>query len=132
MTHDPDTTRLAHRHDPSPPLPVLVLTVRIAGRQDRLFPLHDHLFPLTVGRHIGEQSLGLPANPLVSRNHLVLLRYRRNANLLQIQNPSRNGTFNTQGRLPEDIGYVVGKDQWLSLGGAVGEDDTVQIRVCAP
>ena len=132
MTHDPDTTRLAHRHDPSPPLPVLVLTVRIAGRQDRLFPLHDHLFPLTVGRHIGEQSLDLPANPLVSRNHLVLLRYRRNAKLLQIQNPSRNGTFNTQGRLPEDIGYVVGKDQWLSLGGAVGEDDTVQIRVCAP
>ena len=131
-TDDADTTRLARRNDPPPPLPVLVLTVRIAGRQDRQFPLHDHLFPLTVGRHVGEQSLGLPANPLVSRNHLVLLRYRRNANLLQIQNPSRNGTFNTQGRLPEDIGYVVGKDQWLSLGGAVGEDDTVQIRVCAP
>ena len=47
---------------------------------------------------------------------------------MQIDNKGRNGTFNAKGELPEQIGYVVGQDQWLSLGGALGDDGTLKIR----
>ena len=129
----PASTRVAPRRAAQPqPKPLLILKLREVGQAERSLPIHERDLPLHIGREVGDTCLHLSPDSFVSRNHLVLQRYRHSSRLLQIDNKGRNGTFNAQGELPEQIGYVVGQDQWLSLGGALGDDGTLKIRFEEP
>ena len=83
----PASTRVAPRRSaPPPPKPLLLLKLREVGQAERSLPIHERDLPLHIGRDVGDTCLHLSPDSFVSRNHLVLQRYRHSSRLLQIDN----------------------------------------------
>ena len=114
------------------PLPVLMLTLRLPGRDDCSFPVFERDLPLPIGRVIGRADAGLPADSFVSRTHLLLNQYHATKGLLLLEDRSSNGTWDRQGKKASRFSYVLGQDQWLSLGGQAHAPRTAQLRVAQP
>ena len=49
-----------------------------------------------------------------------------------LEDRSSNGTWDRQGKKESRFGYVLGQDQWLSLGGQAHAPRTAQLRVVQP
>lgn len=114
------------------PLPVLMLTLRVQGQADRVFPVYEHDLPLPIGRFIGQAEAGLPADSFVSRTHLLLSQYHATKGLLVMEDRSSNGTWDRQGKTASRFSYVLGQGQWLSLGGQAHAPRTAQLRLVQP